>query len=436
MPAQMAGLKAPGAPTKSGAPDWDSLLRKQQAATLAGSIADSGNSMLGQMGPAGWQFTMPKSVLPALASMPLQMAKERKGYEQRDLTAQTQRAALEAGAASNDHASHQSQRAREAWKAMGLPTPEGFDSWSASDIKAAGAGDFVRVQQLRAQAEERKAKEKAAADEAEAKAKAAEAKAGAAASDLENSRKNFAEILQQMGIDPETASHKDIDRAVRMREAALGRSVTVGNRDDAEAAKLAKDIGDASVFDEQYNAIMKLAEENGGRLPGVGRTEGLKQSVDSLLGTELSSPQAIEARKSVMQLANSYRQAITGAGASEQELARLNQASADVDSNDDRQVLIGLKTLKRMYDAKRKAAKAGVRKSIVDRVDPEKPAAASPGKRTPGGKPFSKKQVDTESGAVRYLDEAGNVIEQTAPSRTKATAPVVNSDDEDEEEDA
>lgn len=272
-----------------------------------------------------------------------------------------------------------------------------------------------------------------AAARAKRKADGAAAKGESVAADLEASRKNFAGVLRAMGVDPTTASQKDIDRAVKMREAALGRSVTLGGREDSEAKDLAGKLGDPTVFNTQYERLMQLVEANGGRIPGAGTGEALKQWSDSKFGTQFSDAGGIEGRKLVKQIANNYIHAITGAGVSNAERDQLKSASADIDSNDDRQVLLGIKTLKDMYDAKVKATKAGYRPSVVERVAPEKPPAST-GKTTPGGKPYKTRQVDTETGAVRYLDDKGNVIEQTQPSRPKASAPVEDQDDEEDEE--
>lgn len=56
----------------------------------------------------------------------------------------------------------------------------------------------------------------------------------------------------------------------------------------------------------------------------------------------------------------------------------------------------------------------------------------SPGKLTPSGKPYKTKQVSPSTGAIRYLDERGGIVEETKPSRPKAEAAPSGSENDEE----
>lgn len=230
---------APAAPPASGrgTPDWDSLLKRNARGLLLDDVVNAGNRALSR-----YSAQPPEShSSQQLAAMPLEMAKQEQAFDRGNLALDSQRAALDAGAASRDPNSAQSQKQREAWKAMGLPTPLGFDEWSAADIKAANAGDFTRVMQLKAAAEERARKAKAETEKAEAKAKADAEKLEAAKRDLNSARQNWAEELKAIGIDPETASQKDIDRAISMKHANATEHVAASNLAIAQANRRDKD---------------------------------------------------------------------------------------------------------------------------------------------------------------------------------------------------
>lgn len=74
-----------------------------------------------------------------------------------------------------------------------------------------------------------KEKTERAAAEAAAKARAAQDKAAAEEGALKNSREAFAKELRSLGIDPNKAGQKDIDRAISLRHAMAGESVAKSN---------------------------------------------------------------------------------------------------------------------------------------------------------------------------------------------------------------
>ena len=138
----------PAKPRRPGEPlDWSELVTRTKRGALVDDVVNSGNSMLAQMGPPGWQFRPNVSdSSEKLARLPLEMAKEQQAMESRQLAGDVQRSKLDATAASADPNSPQSQKAREAFKAFvgdTVPLPQGFDSWSAADVKSfADTGDL------------------------------------------------------------------------------------------------------------------------------------------------------------------------------------------------------------------------------------------------------------------------------------------------------
>lgn len=158
-----ATAKAP--PPRKGPLDWGELVERTKRGALVDDVVNSGNSMLAQMGPPGWQFKPNASdSSEKLARLPLEMAKEQQGMESRQLAGDAQRAKLEATAAAADPNSPQSQRAREAFKTFlgdTAPLPEGFDSWSAADVKSfADTGDLSLAERRKALTEEAKNRSK------------------------------------------------------------------------------------------------------------------------------------------------------------------------------------------------------------------------------------------------------------------------------------
>lgn len=204
---------------RNGPPDWDALLKDRRAAALAGNVVESGNSMLAQMGPPGWQFKPTGSVQREVAALPLEMTKERQAFEQREAATDRLRRDVAAKGASTDPNSPESQRAREAFASFigSENLPPGFNGWSAADVKAwagpAGSARGVREKNL---------------DDA-AKAKAAADKAAADKTALDAARKNYADILKSMNIDPETATQKDVDRAIALKNAKATQAVADSN---------------------------------------------------------------------------------------------------------------------------------------------------------------------------------------------------------------
>lgn len=252
------------------------------------------------------------------------------------------------------------------------------------------------------------------------KARAAQDKKDAEAGALTNSRKAFSEQLKKLGIDPEHASQKDIDRVIEQNKAdaslGLAKAQFGENREQhiaTDAAGLAKELGDPAAFQSKYDRLMQLKESNGGEIPGLGVVEGVRQQPgfvgSAARAVSPPSGQAIEGRKLMRQLAAEYARSISGAGVSDKERAQLNAAALDVENDDSRIAMAGLDTLKDMYESKVAMAKAGARPEAVRRVESApKPAGRPPPPPTPekppaGAIPPNAKNVrQLKSGAWAY----------------------------------
>jgi hypothetical protein len=196
------------------APDWQQLGDNlKRAESNAGSSRDAEHLFANIA--AGWGIGHHERTDyggdVAEAKAPLELAQARQQFEGNETKSKALAAQAGVKAAENDPNSLQSQKAREALKSMfagsAVKLPN-IDSWSAADIgKFAKTGDLAHLEQSRAASA-------AKATEDAARATAADEKAAAATKELEGSRKAYAKELKGLGIDPTTASQKDIDRAI------------------------------------------------------------------------------------------------------------------------------------------------------------------------------------------------------------------------------
>lgn len=216
------------------------------------------------------------------------------------------------------------------------------------------------------------------------KKSAGEKKSADAAAQLERDRATLQKDF--LGYDLSQADEKTIEKLLSLRHAKAAEAQAAATLSEnkeqhisQQTHELTKELGDPTTFDSQYARIQQLIAENGGAVPGAGKLEALKQdSVLAPLLSSTSSNEAVEGRKLIKQLGNNYVHAITGAGVSNAERAQLQSASVDINSSDDRQIVLGLKTLKDMYDAKVHAAKAGVRPEAAARIDAATPKVPPP----------------------------------------------------------
>lgn len=207
---RVGGLEPRSAPASPDSLDWKGLSERLRNAELRAAQTRAGEQLRANIIPGYKPDLAGASAQVDAVKRPVELAQTRQAMETRDLQNRTQREALGVKAAMDDPNSLQSQKAREAVRAMGIDLPD-LDMFSANDIQR-----FVKTGDFRAMQE---SKRKAEADAAKARADAA--KAQRTESELENSRKAFTNELKNLGIDPTKASQKDIDRAISTRNAMM-----------------------------------------------------------------------------------------------------------------------------------------------------------------------------------------------------------------------
>lgn len=353
--------------------DWKSLGERMKLAEMARGSSRNYESLFANVGAqSGYRPNARAGEASVnIAKQPLDLANAQQGYEARAAALDATKAKTGAMKADNDPNSLASQKARSSLRSFfpNQKMPEGFDNWSASDVKRfADSGTLARIEQNRTTAAN------AAADD-QRKLADAVAKKAKAGEDLEQRRKTWTPELKAAGKDPTTATDKDIEDVIGIIKAREGRAITESRDDDKEVRALSKELGDPVAFQQQYDEVMRLAKENGGEIPGLGVAEGIRQQ-PGLIGSAArmvspSSDEAIKGRKLMRQLAANYARAISGAGVSDTERTNLNAATLDVDNDDSRIALAGLQTLKEMHDAKMAQLKRGYSPKAVKRATGE-----------------------------------------------------------------
>ena len=244
---------------QDGEPDWKGIGERLKWAELAKGSSETYENAFANAGSMG--AYRPNAAAGeagvAVARQPLEMAQAKQGYEQREANLGATRAKSAANAADRDPNSLQSQKARAAMKAFfgDLKLPEGSDNWSAADWKQfADSGTLARVASMKnAQADDQR------------KVAGAEQKAAGEAATLEAQRKNWASELKKAGIDPSTATAKDIQWVLSKNHTAATERLAEGNFAIANAGEK-----------------RKAADEAGGDIPpGHEITPGSNPGTDS-----------------------------------------------------------------------------------------------------------------------------------------------------------
>ncbi|MBK7865222.1 MAG: hypothetical protein IPJ65_42815 [Archangiaceae bacterium] len=206
----------PTAPTPPPPPEslnWADLGSRLKAAELGQSQSRNYETMLANAGNPG-AYVMNQhagDIGPAMVQGEVGLAKEKQGLERGALQNKAAQASLGVKAAMDDPNSLQSQKAREAVKAMGVTLPRGFENYSASDIHSfVKTGELATAERARRADADRDAKAQAAAVEKTAKAAKAEEELG-------QMRKTWAPEFKKAGIDPTTATKFDLERVLQMR---------------------------------------------------------------------------------------------------------------------------------------------------------------------------------------------------------------------------
>lgn len=421
------GLSA--GPSPSDAPDWEDLARRLRDAQFSAATTRAASNMFANIAP-GYQADLGAGQANIdAAKAPLELAQLRQAFGGKQLAQDMQRSKMGADSAMKDPNSLQSQKAREAFKAFfaGSQLPSGFDNWSADDVGrfAKGATESMKV--------------RAAADERAAKIRAAQDRADAERGALENSRKAFDKDLRDAGVDPAHASQKDIDRVIAANRAAADdrRSNAMfalaleGRKDkDNDRDALGESIpfaggelrytGKGTPREDDRKEAQKVASLYGAAIAGMDDLGQAIQDFAAHPGADTKDAVASKARLTAGHLNTAFGQ---GAMSKDEADAMAQTLGADFRNAAGFQALIdkvvgddpaAAATLVRKLKAARTNTKASaLAKAKAYRYDMTGGDDAGGAKKTPSGKPYARKQQNTKTGAVRYLDEKGNVIEES-----------------------
>lgn len=449
-------LSRPG-PAQGDGFDWEGLANKMRSAGLLASGHRAAETAFSNVAPGYKPDNSSDEPLLALARQPLELAQAKQGMESRDLAMQGQKAALGAKAAMSDPNSLQSQKAREVFRAAFPDMAEkvtGFDNYSADDVgsltklqpKALSPEELAHKQALTKQAEsavalnqslieQRGAKpaldeRKLALDEAEAAEKARHNKATEDAKRRGKGGGGPSRPVRAVGdlMDPG-------DRAAvqRMLDGVAVPS-DFGRKDGGRLLKLAYQID--STYDPNKAAIYREVSKKLSSDPAVQNANTARKHFERALA---NLPKTNLDTNAINRIVNRWT---TGTGST-----GMTQFETDV--------AIGAGELSKGLGENAEAGKELIRHLLSSDQSPEqirkrleeliylqdeaiqtrrekflsvapKGAALPPGlgetphheatpaaKTTPSGKPYAKKQVSKSTGRTRYLDAAGNVIEET-----------------------
>lgn len=415
-PLQHAGGPSPTAKPKSSGPDWEQLAQQLAMANSGRAQSKAYESLFANVGAqSGYRPNAHAGdVLVEGARLPLDMAKEQQGYEGRQQALDANRSAATVKAAMDDPNSLQSQKAREAIRAVlpGVALPQ-LDSWSANDIQRyIKTGDFARIQE----GERRKGldAEKRTADEA--KAAAAKTKEGVAATETEALRREVAKIAPDADLSGLSAvdlrairSAKDAkDRARIMAAAQRDKEDHKDTQDVPPGYEIAPDANPGPDSRKKFTALVASQQKLKGltaKMRAATKDKGrLSRLTDYSALNQLATQIGIEG-KNVAELG-----ALSGPDMDLMEAMVQNPTKAF-------NILINSDTGKNMDgldswadESVRAGEKAyGLQRRGGDPATPPIPEAG--GKVTPRGKPYARKQQNPATGAFRYLDENGKVVE-------------------------
>lgn len=182
-------------PAQGGAVDWQALKDNLDRASLGARGSRDAEQLFSNVSLGGYH-TDPGRFQAQVddAKRPLELAKAKQDFEGHALDQDVKRQKVGGDTAQRDPNSLQSQKARNAIKAFfpGTKLPDGFDDWSASDVKAfADSGTLARMDAARTVSAERDAKAKADATNHESERVRKEAAdQRALANDTERARHN------------------------------------------------------------------------------------------------------------------------------------------------------------------------------------------------------------------------------------------------------
>jgi hypothetical protein len=425
---------SPGFPAKPTAssdepPDWKSIGERLKYAELARGDDQAYTNMFANVAPGYKPNAHAGEAGVNIAKQALELPQAQQQFERGALANQTAKAGLEVKAAKNDRNSLQSQKAREGWRAFfgkDVPEPPGFNEWTAADIENfAKTGDMTHLIQAKRQR-----------DEDARKVAGGQEKAAAEKAALDGSRKAYSGELKALGIDPTTASQKDIDRAI-----SVGHNKATEAQAKATYALAAKGEGRK---EGDYAALGESIPFAGTELKYTGKGTPRSDDVDkaqataSLYGAAISGMNdleksmdafaknpSVDTRDAVIaktQAVSGHLNTAAGQGAmSKDEKAEMEKAlGVNILTPGGVQAIVDRLTgndAQAAADMTRRlqAVRQSTRAAALGKLEPYHfaPVGGGEGPKTPGGKPYAKKQVSPSTGRVRYLDKSGSVIEET-----------------------
>lgn len=329
-------------PSKAGAVDWANLGKRLQDATRRSQgLRDNESYFSNVVQSYRPDMNAGEQTIKA-EGIPAQVNAQRLESESKQAGLDALKAKGASTAADNDPNSLQSQQARNAIKSMfpGMKLPDGFDDWSAAAVKR--LFDPKTVGNLQA---ERERAANAAADD-QRKIVAGQQKAEAEKQALENSRKNFAPVLMEMGIEPSRASQEDIKLAASIKHAKANEKMAaaqlaIANKKEGRAEEEHQALSETIPFERgelRYTgkgtppeADRKKAQEIASgwnaALAGMDDLKGSLQNFSSNPGIE--SKRDVESKVRVVSAA--LNSAVGGGAMSEAEAAAMSKAlGADI----------------------------------------------------------------------------------------------------------
>lgn len=176
------------------------------------------------------------------------------------------------------------------------------------------------------------------------------------------------------------------DRRSRERAASLGAGAKVEDKLNEDVKDYAKAIPDgAASFFEQERVIDDLLKKYAGKdIPGVGAWDSRKPNF-------LQSEDGLTMQKNAQQMMLAYQKAVTGAGGSAEELAKIAKAGADMEH--EASFAQGFKSLGQNYRAFMRKIQGGFRPEVVQKFEERVPEMRVP-RSSRDGSPVSRGAPD------------------------------------------
>ncbi len=191
-----------------------------------------------------------------------------------------------------------------------------------------------------------------------------------------------------------TAGQGELNRAATLEAAGITDKREDTKRFDEDLKDLEKRLppGAAGFYDQISNIERIIAKSPKGDIPGVGFFDSRKPGW-------LQSSEGKEMQKYARQMMLAYRNLVTGTGGSEQEMAQIDKAGAELTNEDSfRQ---GLSALKSGYDARLKQVMGGYRPEVGNAYAKRVPGLQPT--EPPGGKDLSSPPARPPPGTTKQI---------------------------------